>query len=238
MINAATHRTLSMDNVTENNIRQQQTESFGRLMAGFAHDMKNHLGIIRESNGLMSDIIEMSGLDESEFPLERLQKAMSSIEQRVVIAAQMLHHLSAVAHRSDTPHSSFSVNDIITEEYTFLERFSRLQQINVTLEFEEGVSTIYNDPSLLQHALYRIYIFCLEQLAAGDSLAIITRQNAKTVEIIFRPRGTDTLQLNPEEPAQKSLHAAIQKMEGSLKTADDTDLILTIPSLTEPSSLS
>lgn len=229
-----------MDDVTENSIRQQQAESFGRLMAGFAHDMKNHLGIIRESNGLMSDIIEMSGLDENEFPLERLQKAMSSIEKRVVIAAEMLHHLSAVAHRSDRPHSSFSINDIITEEHTFLARFSRLQQIKVTLELGEGLSSVHNDPSLLQHVLYRMYIFCMEQLAVGEELAIISRQKQKSVQIVFRLRGTANLNL--EESAYNAAHAAINKMEGSLETAgdttDQTDIIITIPSITQPSSLS
>lgn len=228
-----------MDDVTENSIRQQQLESFGRLMAGFSHDMKNHLGIIRESNGLMGDIIEMSGLDENEIPLERLKKAISSIEKRVVIAAEMLHHLSAVAHRSDMPHTTFSVNDVITEEHTFLRRFSRLQQINVTLDLAEGLASIYNDPALLQHVLYRMYMFCIEQLTAGQDLVIITLQEQKNTQILFR-LGTKT-QLNPEDPAQKALYTAIKKIEGSLETVgdstDQTDIIITIPSITQPHSL-
>ena len=228
-----------MDDVTENSIRQQQVESIGRLMAGFSHDMKNHLGIIRESNGLMSDIIEMSGLNEDEFPLARLQKSMSSIEQRVIIAAEMLHHLSAMAHRSDTPHSSFAINDIITEEHTFLARFSRLQQIKISFELGDGITAIYNDPSLLQHVLYRMYIFCLEQLTAGEELTIMSCQKQKSVQIVFRLATTP--RLDPQEPAQMAIHAAIKKLKGNLETTSDskdkTDIIITIPSL-ESSSLS
>lgn len=74
-----------MDAMTENSIRQEQVESFGRLMAGFSHDMKNHLGIIRESNGLMGDIIEMGGLGNDETSVERFKKSISAIERRVVI---------------------------------------------------------------------------------------------------------------------------------------------------------
>ncbi|NOR26721.1 MAG: hypothetical protein GQ542_20490 [Desulforhopalus sp.] len=222
-----------MNDATENSIRQEQAESFGRLMAGFSHDMKNHLGIIRESNGLMSDLIEMSGLDENELSVERLKKAISSIEQRVIIAADMLHHLSAFAHRSDTQCSSFLVNDLITEEYTFLKRFSRLRQINVTLKLGEGLASTYNDPSLLQHVFYRMYIVCLEQLSTDHNLVIITRQKQKAVEIIFRLIGK--LQPTLKEFSNNNVQAAIEKLEGVLDISADskgqTDISLTVPSL-------
>lgn len=219
-----------MDAVTENSIRQEQVESFGRLMAGFSHDMKNHLGIIRESNGLMGDLLEMNGVDENELSVERLKKLISSVEARVIIAANMLHHLSRFSHRPDTPSASFQVNDIITEEYTFLERFSRLQQINVTLELGEGLNSIYNDPALLQHVFYRIYILSLEQLSSGHNLVITTRQNQKTIEIIFRLNGN--IQLTPKELSDNTLQTAILKLEGSLEISDNnkdqTDIILTV----------
>lgn len=71
-----------MGDAIENSLRQEQAESFGRLMAGLSHDMKNHLGIIRESNGLMSDIIEMSGLDENDLPFstDNLKAAIKKLE--------------------------------------------------------------------------------------------------------------------------------------------------------------
>lgn len=222
-----------MDAVTENSIRQEQVESFGRLMAGFSHDMKNHLGIIRESNGLMGDLLEMGGFDENELSVERLKKSISSIEARVIIAANMLHHLSRFAHRPDTPYSSFQVNDIITEEYTFLERFSRLQQIHVSLKLGEGLSSIYNDPSLLQHVFYRLHVFCLEQLSPGQNLVITTRQNQKTIEIIFRLIGN--IHIAPKELFEKKFQATIKKLEGSLEIGgdakDQADLTLRVPSL-------
>lgn len=222
-----------MNDAAENSIRQEQAESFGRLMAGFSHDMKNHLGIIRESNGLMGDLVEMGGLAENEMLAERFKKSISSIEKRIVIAAEMLHHLSSFAHRSDTPCSSFQVNDLITEEHTFLQRFSKLQQINVTLELGEGLSAIYNDPSLLQHIFYRMYILCLEQLSPSQNLLIVTRQKEKNVEIIFRL--PDSLQPTPEVFSNNTLQAAINKLQGGLQVGAvskaQADISLTIPSL-------
>lgn len=222
-----------MNDAAEDSLRQEQAESFGRLMAGFSHDMKNHLGIIRESNGLMGDLVEMGGLAENEMLAERFKKSISSIEKRIVIAAEMLHHLSSFAHRSDTPCSSFQVNDLITEEHTFLQRFSKLQQINVTLELGEGLSAIYNDPSLLQHIFYRMYLLCLEQISPSQNLLIVTRQMEKNVEIIFRL--PDSLQPTPEVFSSNIIQAAINKLQGSLQVGGDSkaqaDISLTIPSL-------
>ena len=226
-----------MDAVTENSIRQEQAESFGRLMAGFSHDMKNHLGIIRESNGLMSDLVEMGGLAENEMSVERFKKAISSIERRIIVAADMLHHLSSFAHRSDTPCSSFQVNDLITEEHTFLERLARLQQINVTLELGEELSSLYNDPALLQHVFYRMYMLCLEQLSPGQNLMIVTRQKEKIVEIIFRL--PDSLHPTPKVVSNNTIQEAINKLQGTLQIGVDSkgqaDISLTIPSLPIPS---
>jgi len=222
-----------MDTKTENSIRQEQVESTSRLMAGFSHDMKNHLGIIRESNGLMSDLIEMGGFSDDEILTKRLEKSISIIERRIVIAADMLRQLSCFAHRSDTPLSSFNINDLIAEEFTFLERFSRLKQINVTLEPGEGLFSIHNEPSLLQHVLYRLYVLCLEQLSTGHSLVIITRQNEKNTKIIFRLIGIS--QIYFENLFNKNMLAAVKKLEGTLekgeKTKDYADIILAIPSL-------
>lgn len=222
-----------MDATTENSIRQEQVESFGRLIAGFSHDMKNHLGIIRESNGLMDDIIAMGGCGEDELSVERLRKSISAIERRVVIAANMFHHLSGFSHRTDTPYSSFNINDLVTEECVLIERFSRLRQIDVSLELGEGLAAVYNDPALLQHVIYRVYILCLDQLESGDSLILITGQNEENTEITFRLVGASQVIL--DHFSDNNLLPAINKLEGALKmgvtTKDYADITLTIPSL-------
>lgn len=203
----------------ENSIRQEQVESFGRLIAGFSHDMKNHIGIIRESNGLMGDIIEMGALDEDAKMVERLKKSIEAIERRVVISANMLHHLSGLAHRPDFAYSSFLINDLIKEEYTFLERFSRLKQIDVVLELQETLSAVYNDPSLLQHILYRVYSQCLELLESSQSLAIVTEQEEHNTVIAFRfPSGISAMDC--EEMLNETLLAAVEKVNGQLVVGD------------------
>ncbi len=215
-----------MDINMENSIRQEQIESFGRLMAGFAHDMKNHLGIIRESNGLMGDILGMGALGEDATLVARLEKSIASIERRVVISANILHHLSGLAHRPDTPCSSFQINDLLEEEYAFLERFSRLKQVAVGWELGEGLPALYNDPALLQHIIYRIYSQCLELLGNGHTLTLLTAQEGKNTLIAFRfPK---TSQVDEEIFGNDILRAAIAKIGGKLEILENSSDIVDI----------
>ena len=209
-----------MDENMENRIREKQLESYGRLMAGFAHDMKNHLGIIRESNGLMGDLVAMGHISENETSIERLQKAIDSIERRVVIAAEFLHKLSGFAHRSDTALSSFQVNDLLTEGCAFLERHSRLQQITQTLDLADDLPPIYNDPALLHYVVCQLYTFSLEQLNPGADLVLATSPKDKKIMITFRLTGPHSIS---QTDLDHVLLAAVKKTGGRLHMDDTCD---------------
>ncbi len=223
-----------MDANMENSIRQEQIESFGRLMAGFAHDMKNHLGIIRESNGLMGDIIEMGTMCEDAKMVERLLKSIAAIERRIVISAEMMHHLSGLAHRPDTPYASFLMNDLIEEEYTFLERFSRLKQVEVIFELQETLLPVYNDPALIQHIFYRVYAQCLDCLESGKVLTIKTEMAGRDVVVSLQFSPGDAMG-ETEKIINEKLFAAVEKVNGSLKRVengpDSVEIRLTVSSL-------
>lgn len=223
-----------IDAVTENALRHEQVQTFGRLMAGFSHDMKNHLGIIRESNGLVSDFIEFSEMGGDETTMERMQKAIASIERRIVVAADLLHHLSGLAHRPDAEYATFSVNELLLEEYTFLSRFARLEQVSFEVHPGENIVAVHNDPSLLQHIIYRVFDLCLDQLASDSSLVIRTSMEGRSVQVAY--------ELSQPVYVEETtlLQAAIDKVGGmlSIKPAPDacTNLYLIIPSLPSESS--
>ncbi len=205
-----------MDPQIENSIRQEQIESLGRLIAGFSHDMKNHLGVIRESSGLMGDLLSMGGIDTNEVQQNRLQKSIATIEKRVVTAAEMLHHLSGLAHRSDAPLSSFQLNDLIVEESIFLKRFANMGQIDFTLKLQEGLPFIYNDPSLLQHVIYRLYRGCLDTIEAGGRLQISTISCDDSITMTFQAEGS--AKSESVESISQSTLSAIKKLHGDFSS--------------------
>ncbi len=175
----------------ERKLREQQLESYGRLMAGLSHDLKNHLGIIRESGGLIDDMMEIHGKSLPPALAERLQKMTATIEKRVKVAADMLHHLSSFAHRADSPESSVLLGDILREEAVFLQRFAKMKQVELHIEAEEEIALV-TSPTLLHHLIYRVFLFALEQLQAGERLTIAVKaaeKNSETGENGAKNRG-------------------------------------------------
>ncbi len=173
-----------VDKTEERQLREQQLESWGRLLAGLSHELKNHLGIIRESGGLICDMVEIHGKTLDPSLADRLLKAAANIEKRVAIAADLLHHLSSFAHRADSPTASVSLGDILREEAAFLQRFAKMKQVELQIETEEDVVLI-TSPTLLHHLIYRLFLFALEQLPVGETLTIAVKKGKNSGKICF-----------------------------------------------------
>lgn len=220
-----------MDNELENRIRQKQVESLGRILAGFSHDMKNHLGIIRESNGLMEDLIAMGALESNPQMAERFVKTIATIEKKVVESAEMLKNLSSFAHRSDTPLSTFDLNDFLHEALTFLGRFARLKQVKLSFEPQENMPSLNSDPSLLHHIVFRLFAICLESLEAGNELSIVTVRKQECFQVIFRMNCQ--LQTDPKSLLPPILQTSAEKLNATITvdtvSGNQSDIVLTLP---------
>ncbi len=156
-----------MENESNDSLRVEQVNSYGRLMASFSHELKNHLGIIREANGLSSDLLIMHGSQLDEQLKKTLEKGFVTVEERVSRMAEAFHHLSGFAHRSDTRLSSFQPEQMVKEICQFLERFARLAQVTLDQRVEGEVPAVYNDAALLHHVLFRLFLECLEVQPCG-----------------------------------------------------------------------
>ena len=212
----------------ERAMRQQQMASFGRLIADFSHEMRNHLAVIQEANGLLEDILAMEATKGNSVPA-LLEETAAQISQRVRRSADLCQHLSGMAHRSDTPCSSFQVNDLVTELVVFLKRSARSQQVTLQLDLEQGIEPIYNEPALLQHLLYQLYAFSLERLRNGQAdkqtLIISTAQAEEGAMIIFRLVGVPELDLAEVSAA---VLAAVASLGATLEDLKQEDFEVTM----------
>ncbi|MBI4791428.1 MAG: response regulator transcription factor [Deltaproteobacteria bacterium] len=165
-----------------------QLEFFGRMLAGFTHDLKNHLAIIKESNGLISDLIDMGRITD-EALAARLQKIVTSIQGRVGRATDMASSLNSIAHRQDTPLSTFQINDLISEELALLQRFARLREIEIKTALAPDLPAIHNNPSLVQFVFFHLFNLSLRKLKNHGMVEIASGQHNGAVLVTFRLHG-------------------------------------------------
>ena len=140
---------------------------------------------------------------------------------------------SSFSHRSDSTLSSFQINELITELHVFLERFSKLKQIELHLELTDGLNAIYSEPSLLHHILYRLFVLCQDRMSTGQRMVVVTEQDGENVEITFRLIGNP--QIDTANMFDGNLMAAVEKLKGTLnvrpKGEEYLDVTLNISSL-------
>lgn len=145
--------------------------SIGRLAAGVAHEINNPMAIINEKAGLIKDLIERrEGFPDS----ERFISLTDSILHSVDRVRGITHRLLGFARRMDVKFEMFSLNDLLKEVLSFLEREAFLRRIEVRLELAEDLPKISSDWGQLQQVFLNILNNAFEAVEDGGKVVVTT----------------------------------------------------------------
>ena len=198
-----------MKSQKKDRLREMQLAFVGKLMAGFSHDFKNHLAIIKELSGLIEDLFLLEEPGDS-VNSERYKKILSGINERISQAAEMCRVLSGFSHHMDQPLSSLNVTNVLHEQIYLLRRFARQKQVELVSSFDDDLPAIFNDPSLLQFATFCILWPALETLEPGGRILITTSGKDESVEIVIQFEGAK--QKTADETAWEDLLPEVLQM--------------------------
>ncbi len=149
----------------ENTLRIEQLKQQGKILSGFTHELKNHLAVINESNGLLDDYLVMGKVADQELAA-KIQIICTRIQERIQTSAKMSQSLNSFSHRADTPTSTFGVSNFIQEQLVFLERFAMLQGVRIIIDTPGSTVSLHNDPCLLQFIFTKVFFTCLSCIKA------------------------------------------------------------------------
>lgn len=155
-------------------MNQQQIAFMGRITAGLSHEINNVLAIIKESAGLMDDILSLS--PENVAPhRDRLAKASASIRKQVERGVEIVTGLNRFAHSMDEPWVHIDLNELTSRMVFLMQRFGRQRRIRLSaLSCPEPV-TIETDPFRLEMILASALDFCLTRASEGTGLVVQPR---------------------------------------------------------------
>jgi hypothetical protein len=224
---------LDEDNMMGNELdilRDKQLAMVGRLLAGFSHELKNHLAIIKESNGLITDLLSM-GRVENPTLQAKLEKITAAINKRTLLVAEMAKHLNGFAHRNDTPMSPFQLHDILHEELAFLARFANLKSIVLSISFPNALPVVYSNPGLLQFVFASCFHHILPILKPGGKIVVTSGDHNRSIFFRLQAEG-GTADATPDLDAvhqDQALQQALRLIGASLviTSADEK-----VPSIT------
>jgi signal transduction histidine kinase len=103
----------------------------GRINASLTHELRNVLAVIRETGGLLQDILAMAGADPAHPKTQRLTQGLGTIRDQVMRGSEILDRMNRFAHSADHPLEHFGIREASLEFFQLTERFLKLAQITL-----------------------------------------------------------------------------------------------------------
>ena len=222
-----------MDSERERNLRISQMCFVGKMIGGFTHELKNHLAIIKETAGLIEDLIMFKKSGGKEDPAEYI-RSLDSIALQVDKAVQLADYLNRFSHRMDHPLSTFSVHDVIEELIALRRRSARERGICLETDFHGAVPSIHSDPSRLYCLLYCLIEEKMLGLSKGSHLIMKTEPSDGSIIIRIIPKGK-LVEGTTERIIDKSIcidevvQEIIETLKGAVRHEQESVTTITVP---------
>lgn len=152
-------------------MKQKEIAMIGRISAAMTHEMRNVLAIIRESSGLMQDILAVS--EGTSLPhKEKFTNALGKIEKHVRRGDEIVTQFNTFAHSMDEPRDRVEVNDLINLVAVLMQRFARSKDVTLSAEPLDGAPSTYTNPIRLMLALATCVEQFVSEAASGDVIVL------------------------------------------------------------------
>jgi len=134
----------------------------GRLIAGMTHETKNVLAIIKESSGLLQDILRLKK-GNAMAHTEQIEKAAVRIKAQVARGTDQLAALNWLAHTMSDRSSSVGVNELSSGTFNLMQRLARLKQVELELQPADRDATVEADVVRLFFVVATCIEYCLDR---------------------------------------------------------------------------
>jgi nitrogen-specific signal transduction histidine kinase len=171
----------------ERDLRVSQLSFIGNILAGFTHEIKNYIAIIKESAGLMGDMIKLEKKSKNE-PQEYLE-IIHSIEEQIEKTNDLFRYLNRFSHRMDNELSTFNVNETMEELIALLTRSANQRKISIEKDFQKDILPMNNNPSMLQFLVFHFLEEKITKLDKNSRLIIKTESANGSTVIRIIPKG-------------------------------------------------
>jgi C4-dicarboxylate-specific signal transduction histidine kinase len=202
-----------------------ETAFMGRITAGVTHEMKNVLAIIRESAGLMEDLLRLAKDDS--FPArEKFLKSLSRIGDQVNRGVELSNALNQFAHGPDQPFATVDMNRLIEQLVFLCQRFALSKRITLKSAAHDQPLLFRCEVMATQMTIFRGIDLFLNSLDQGAILTIrptAREDNKVAVEFLSEGKGVDLD--NIPESAKESLWEPLVACADSLNAKVEPDSV-------------
>lgn len=156
----------------------------GRLTAGATHEIRNVLSVIKESAGLMGDLLEMTDAESFQHA-EKFCKMITNILAQVDRGSAQAKGLNTLAHATDERMRSVDPEQVLSCQSILYARFCRRKGITLSLTPCASRTSVVTDPVQLHAAVCGLVEVLLEALPSGSDIAMTCEPVTGAVDIVM-----------------------------------------------------
>lgn len=162
-----------------------------KITASATHELRNVLAIVKESAGLVGDMLEASGRGK---PLkhDRVMKSVAKIDAQVNRGAALLTNLNRFAHSLDRATERVDLNVEADQVATLCERLARLEGHAVAVEQAEEALPVDANALRLHMAFFTTVECCIDRMEKPGTVRLRTSRTGggPALELIGEVDGT------------------------------------------------
>ena len=193
----------------------------GRITASTTHEFRNVLAIVKESAGLIEDLLG-NGSPGGPEQAERLLKVVHRIDAQVGRGAELLSHLNRFAHCIDRSLNGVDLDQEVGQVVFLSQRLAR--EGRHRLEVSPGAEnmTVMIDSLLFQMALFTAIECCIEQMPDRGTITVHTSRNGSQPTIGFIGEAEDGSALPSPAGASgwNSMTEVLDDLDASVEIAE------------------
>lgn len=159
-----------------NESRFHEIAFFGKITASLTHELKNVLAVIKETSGLLGDILELKDLQKFSHK-EKFQNAILTIQKQIDHGVTLLNHLNRFAHTSDQELVEIDLYETIKELKILSGRYARLKNIALNVKPPDIYINFTTCQISLQMVLFSCLDYCISNLPQNSQIDISAHQN-------------------------------------------------------------
>jgi C4-dicarboxylate-specific signal transduction histidine kinase len=165
--------------------RYPEAAFLSTVTGGVTHEMRNVLAIIKESAGLLGDMVSLHAEGRALDP-DRLRRAVDRVDAQVKRGASILAALNRISHAIDEDIATLDLDEELRQVVFLSRRKARICGLVLQNAEPTGKSHVRASPLRLQMALFSTLDRCIETLPEGTTIVSRVHAEMENVSVEFR----------------------------------------------------
>lgn len=195
-----------------------------RVTAGATHELRNVLAIVKESAGLVGDLVDAAGRGRTPDP-SKIDWALDRIRLQVARGAELSTALNRVMHGLDEPEGRVELEPAVEHAVLLARRFARRHECEI--EHVPGADLAVTCSALdLSMALVGLLEWCAERLPPSSTVAVRVESTDDGPAVRFDPEPAGVTFGDVEPEPGRRLNDLMAWIPATIHEPGGTTLIL------------